>query len=788
MKTLMSLFTCYFLLAAQLSFAQSNFTQTLKGKVIDQQSQLPMIGATISILGTEPLKGGVTDADGYYRIEKVPVGRYTVSCAYLGYSEQRIPNVLMTTGKEAVLNFEILESVLTADEIVVSAIRPKDALESELATVSAKVFNVEETRRFAGSRNDVSRMAANFSGVSINDDSRNDIIIRGNSPNSLLWRVEGIDIPNPSHFGALGSTGGPVGLLNNNVIDKSVFLTGAFPANYGNALSGVFDLQLRHGNRDKREYTGQIGFNGFEFGVEGPFVKGQSATYLANYRYSVLGLIEKLGLLNVGTGSGVPRYQDASFKIHIPTENIGTISIFGLGGVSDIEFLGASADTASFYQGDEERLLYETSTGTVGLTHTYFIDKTTYSKLTFAATGATVRTTQDSIAPDDSRIPNYRDNSDQSRLILHYSLNKKFNARNTVTAGFYINRLGFNYIDSVAIRPNEFRNLRNASGNTWLTQGYAQWQHRFSDKLMMNTGLFYQHFALNNTQSLEPRVGLRYQARPNLAFNVGAGRHSQLQHLQLYFLQTPTEGDNFIETNKGLDYTFSNQVVAGWDWNINSVWRLKMEAYYQSLEGVPVDPRPSYFSALNLGADFATPSRDSLVNEGTGQNYGLEMTLEKSFSKGFYLLTTVSLFESKYKGSNGIERNTAFNGNYIANVLAGKEFKFNDQFTLTADVKMTATGGRRYTPIDLAASKEQGRAVFKIEEAFSEQFDDYFRTDVKLGLRWNMKKMTQEWSFDMQNVFDTQNVFGQSYDANRQEIRTTYQLGRYPVFNYRIEF
>lgn len=772
----------------QRSLAQESFTQTLKGRVIDQQSQLPMIGATISILGTEPLKGSVTDTDGYYKIEAVPVGRYTVSCAYLSYGEQRLPNVLVTTGKEVILNFELLESVLTTDEIVVSAIRPKDALESEMATVSAKVFNVEETRRFAGSRNDVSRMAANFSGVSVNDDSRNDIIIRGNSPNSLLWRVEGIDIPNPSHFGALGSTGGPVGLLNNNVIDKSVFLTGAFPANYGNALSGVFDLQLRNGNRDKREYTGQIGFNGFEFGLEGPFVKGQNATYLANYRYSVLSVVDKLGLLNVGTGSGVPRYQDASFKVHIPTKNMGTVAIFGLGGISDIEFKGESADTSSFFAGDSERLLYETSTGTVGLTHTYFINKSTYSKLTIATTGATVQTTQDSIAADESYIPTYRDNSSQNRLILHYSLNKKFNARNTITAGFYINRLGFNYVDSIARQPYEFENLRHAKDNTWLGQGYAQWQHRFSDKLMMNTGLFYQNFALNHTQSLEPRLGFRYQARPNLTFNLGAGRHSQLQHLQLYFLQTPTEGDNFIETNKNLDYTFSDHLIAGGDWNINSVWRFKLEAYYQKLRGVPVDQRPSYFSALNLGADFNTPSRDSLVNEGTGQNYGLEITLEKSFSKGFYILTTVSLFESKYTGSNQLQRNTAFNGNYIANVLAGKEFKFNDRFTLTADFKITATGGRRYTPIDLAASKSKGQAVYKTEEAFSAQFDDYFRTDIKLGLRWNMKKMTQEWSLDMQNAFNNQNVFGQSYDANQGQIKTTYQLGRYPVVNYRIEF
>jgi hypothetical protein len=207
--------------------------------------------------------------------------------------------------------------------VTVKAGRNQDVLNNEFGALSARTFDVENTRRFAGSRNDPSRMAANFAGVVGNNDARNDSVIRGNSPTGLLWRLEGIDIPNPSHYGALGATGGPVTILNNNVLSQSDFFTGAFSATYGNALSGVFDLQLKTGNRDKREYTGQVGFNGFELEAEGPFKKRKKETYLAHYRYLVMGLVQKLGI-SMGTGSSVPNYQDLSFKIDIPTKKAGS--------------------------------------------------------------------------------------------------------------------------------------------------------------------------------------------------------------------------------------------------------------------------------------------------------------------------------------------------------------------------------------------------------------------------------------------------------------------------------
>ncbi|MEO0333753.1 MAG: carboxypeptidase-like regulatory domain-containing protein [Bacteroidota bacterium] len=250
-------------------YAQNPATQTIRGQIVDTQSDFPLTGVNVIVLGTDPMIGTSTDTEGYYTLEKVPIGRQVLQVSFIGYTARTIPNVMVTSGKQVVLDVSLEESVLMADEIVITAESDKTATNNELATVSSRSFNLEETGRYAGSRNDPARMAVNFAGVAANNDDRNDIIIRGNSPSGLLWRLEGINIPNPSHYGSLSSTGGPVSMLNYNVLDKSDFLTGAFPAEYGNALAGVFDLQLRRGNTEKRDFLGQVGFNGFEFGVEG---------------------------------------------------------------------------------------------------------------------------------------------------------------------------------------------------------------------------------------------------------------------------------------------------------------------------------------------------------------------------------------------------------------------------------------------------------------------------------------------------------------------------------------
>lgn len=781
------------LLSISSSLAQETITQTIRGRLLDAESEYPLIGATVVVVGSDPAIGTVTDANGEYRLENVPIGRVDLQFSYIGYKEARMPNVLVTSGKEVLVNMRLQESVTETEAVTVVSKADEPNTLAEMATVSTRSFNVEETGRYAGSRNDPSRMAQNFAGVSGANDGRNDIIIRGNSPTGLLWRLNGVDIPSPNHFASLGTTGGPVSMLNNNLLDNSGFMTGAFPAGYGNAVSGVFDLQMRRGNSRKHEFLGQIGFNGFEAGAEGP-LGNNGASYLVNYRYSFLAFFDAVGL-DIGTGSAVPYYQDLSFHLDFPAKKAGRFSLFGVGGRSNIDLLGSdkeSADSTDLFGNDDTDIRTQSQVGVIGLSHVIFLDEKTFIETNLAASGLhNVNDTDTLYRNEDFELldtePQAYQEMTQLKYKLNTKLNRKFNARNKLTVGGIFDLYDLSLEEQYYLGGDV--NLANHQGTTTLFQGYAAWQHRFSDRLTLNAGMHYVHFGLNGANSVEPRLGLAWQAHPRHRLSLAYGRHSQLQGLQIYFIQTvnPTDG-SVSQTNKNLELTKADHLVLGYDWNLASSWRIKAEAYYQRIFDVPVERNPSYFSMLNAGADFGLPSRDNLVSEGTGFNIGMELTVEKFFTNNWYALTTISLYDSKYEGSDGIERNTAFNGNFVFNGLFGREFPIGKRSAITVDLKFTYAGNRRFVPFDVAASSDAGFGILNEQLAFDSRLSDYSRGDINIGYRINGKKISQEFAIDIQNVANNRNVFSQTWDVRRQRVRETTQLGMVPIVEYRILF
>ncbi len=765
--------------------------QTIKGQVTDKQSQTTLPGVSVVVLNSNPVVGAVTDIDGNFSIKNVPIGRVTLQFTFLGYNTVTINNLILNSGKELITNVSMEEKVNNLNEVTVSAknIDKKNPL-NEMATVSARSFSIEETNRYAGSLGDPSRMAANYAGVNIAGDSRNDIIIRGNSPAGLLWRLDGINIPNPNHFGALGTTGGPVSMLNNNLLDNSDFMTGAFPAEYGNALSGAFDLKMRSGNNEKHEFLGQIGFNGFELGAEGPLTKNKGS-YLASYRYSTLGLLQDMGL-NIGYGA-TPQYQDLSFKIDLPMGlKSGRFTMFGIGGKSYIELLDKYKKEDDFtVSGIAEDTYFGSDMGVIGLSHKLFLNEKTSQNISLALSGVQNKSTVDSLINDKTdKILRYSGRSAETKYSLNYNINSKINKQNTVNAGVMADLYQFNYQDSLLEQKTFYHHLRDFTGDGVLLQAYVKWQHRFSDNLTLNSGVHYQQFMVNNTYAIEPRVGLKYNLTEKQSLNFGTGLHSQLQPMSTYFLQTEYNDGTSARTNEKLDMSKSAHFVIGYDNNISTNWRFKSEVYYQYLFDIPVETQSSTFSMLNSGADYVPPLNDSLLNNGTGTNYGIEITLEKFFSHNYYFLLTGSIYDAKYEGSDKVERNTAFNGNYTFNLLGGAEYNLDKdkKKVLTLNGKATYAGGKRYIPIDLAASQNSNQTEYIYSRAYEDQYKDYFRIDVKFGFKMNGKKVTQEWAFDLQNILGRKNIFQQVYNPVKRNIQTEYQLGLFPMMTYRINF
>ncbi|MBS1636150.1 MAG: TonB-dependent receptor [Bacteroidetes bacterium] len=792
MKTFKCITTLALLMPAMLTVAQTAF-QTVKGHVTDKVSKTELPGVTITIMNTSPLLGTSSDVDGKFKIAQVPVGRYDIKAAYMGYKEIVLPNVLVTVGKEVDLELEMEEAVSELQEVTVSATKKNETV-NDMSTVSARSFNMEEVNRYSGGHGDPSRLVANFAGVSAPNDSRNDIVVRGNSPTGILWRIEGLNIPNPNHFSTMGTTGGPVSALNTNVLKNSDFMTSAFAPEYGNATAGVFDLGFRNGNSDKREYAIQMGmFTGLEAMAEGPINREKGSSYLFAYRYSFTGLAQDMGM-KMGTNA-TPKYQDLSFKINGGASRFGKLSLFGLGGISNIDFLHNKIDSSDIYADPTRDMYFKSRIGLVGLSHFIKVNDKSYFKTVIGATISENSNKQDTINKYQGDVAGAAENlrTSQVNYSFNTSFNSKVNARFNYKAGVIGELMSLNLYDAEVQGNDGWRTLWDSHDNTMLLQAYAQGKYVFSEKLSLTGGLHTQYLTLNGKTAVEPRLAAKYQLTGRHALSFGYGWHEQTQPLSIYFNKQYNADGTYTETNKNLDFLRSQHFVVGYDFLPAADWRIKTEVYYQYLSQIPVTAYASSYASINEGASFAPTKKTDLSGSGSGHNYGVELTLEKFFSKGYYGLFTASLYDSKYKASDNLERNTAFNGKYTLNLLAGKEIKVGkaQRNVITIDTKLTSAGGKYYTPVDLAASQlAQKQVLMGDAYSYSQRYPNYYRWDVKVGYRLNNVKhhFSQSFFIDFQNITNYKNVYAMGYNKKTNQVNTAYQTGFLPNFIYRINF
>lgn len=778
-----SFLAAFLLVAAAVAAAQSPKTlpvQQLRGTVTDAVLRTPLSGATVSL----PLLARlvVTDAQGLFRFADVPVGNYQLIVSMVGYKETVLENIGVNTGKETVLTIAAEGSTKRTDTLTVKASGRRNRPQNDMSAVSARAFTVEETQKYAAAVNDPLRMATGFAGVVGADDGNNNIIIRGNSPAGLLWRMEGVDIPNPNHFAGAGSSGGGISILSAQLLANSDFVTGAFAAEYGNAVSGVFDLRLRKGNNEKKEYTVQAGLLGLNVAAEGPFKKGYGGSYLVNYRYSTLQMLNKLGL---SLGNNSTNFQDLSFNIHLPTKKLGTFGLFGFGGLSSQE-KEPVRDSSKWTDRDERDVYgFRNTTGAAGLTHTVAVGSKTTLRSAAAWSYTSVKDEAGFVQSDYTVRPDAQNRFANRRLTLTSTATHKFSPRSSLRTGVIFTRLGFNFFQRE--RENEQAPLLvqiNESASTQTLQGFGQWQYKPADNLTLNGGLHYLRLGYNGTTAVEPRASMRWQAGRATAVAFGYGRHSQVHPLGVYFAR---EGANDFRPNRSLGFTKADHYVLSFQRNLSRNLSVKIETYYQRLMDVPVSRLDSStLSLLNVEQGYVT---DPLVNRGRGRNYGVEVSLERYLRDGFYYSATTSIYQSKYTAADGVERSTRFNGGYVATFLGGKEFvAANGLRSFGLNVKTVYAGGLRYTPLNIERSRAEGYAVYREGEAFSLQNPAYLRADLRLSLTWNRLRRTNTLSLDVQNVLARRNVFGQVYDADKAAVRTVYQAGIIPVLNYKVEF
>ena len=760
-------------------------TQTISGLVLDKDSRQPLIGATVSVVrpagDNTAVIGAVTDADGKFALKAVPLGRQQIQCSYFGYEPWLSDALIINSARETNLTIALTEAVLNMQEVVVTTNRRGNEPINELSLLSTRSFSVEETQRYAASANDPGRMAQGFPGVQPSRDSRSDIVVRNNSGIGLMWRLEGIDIPNPNHFPRRGSSGGGITVFSVSMLANSDFSTGAFPAEYGNAYSGVFDMHFRKGNPEKREYSFRAGMLGLDASTEGPFHKGGDATYLINYRYSTLGILNKMGLHLVG-----PRvdntFQDLSFNLYFPTKNKKHLfSLWAIGGLSsEIE---SAVEDANEWKSYTDYLTgdFVTKMGAMGATHTALIGNDAYLKTSLAMMGQDISWHDDTLNLAKQPTPVNSELYQEGRYVLASFFSKKFSPRVSLKTGVYLNLMPYSFFRETLQDSTSL----NANGSTSLVQPYAQFRFRPTERLTVTAGLHALFFQLNNSSSIEPRLAAKYQIAPKHALSLAWGIHGRVLPLGNYFTRIGGR-----EVNRETDLIRAQHLIAGYDWLPGSSLRVHLEAYLQKFDDVPVAKNAgSSWSILNTIDGFA---KYEMVNTGAGENTGLDLIVEKSFTGGTFFILGGSVSRSRYTDAAGREHPTAFDSGLSATFTGGKEWTFQNASVLQLGLKILYNGGQRLMPLlpSQAVSRYTTEPLLDDSRAFEDRVEAYFRPDLRIAFRKNNPSNAWSLSLDVQNILNRRNIdaLKRTYDPDLNEWVYREQSGLTPILSFQIDF
>ncbi len=734
----------FMLLGPKIIFAQPDSVllheETLRGTVLTAESHLPIAHARVSIVGTK--LGAITSVSGDFRIPNVHVGHYIIHVTANGYSPAS-QEVVVSSAHQSVLDFQLRERIVQGDSITIIGSNSLQAINT-VAAVSVTPFSIEDVKRYAAAFEDPSRMADNFAGVFGRGTTNNYIVIRGGSPIELLWRMDGIDVPNPNHLGKNGSTGGLISAINSEMLGNSDFFTGAFPAEYGTKLSGVFDLHTRNGNSEKLEGSAQISFNGMELMGEGPIpLSGlEGSSFLIAYRHSTLGFLRSIGLLNY---TDLPDFDDAMMKLRFKFGERDHIDATGLWGTAALK----DDNSASSEIGAGSGILI----GGLDWQHIFSDDLITNLLINHAENRY-----DESILGSTEKITIAYNTF---KLEANYTPSPLQNFKAGVAAqkaNVVINQpqsSGFNF---------------NTTQHTNLYQAYINWNWHIIPQLVLNTGLYSQFIQYDSGSSYEPRASLAWSPEEEHTFAIAFGVHRQPEPIR---------------------FTQALHYVGGYTFRPSPDLLIKAEGYYKGYSDVPIHALvKDDYSFLNEGFAERLDFSD-LVNKGVGKTYGAELTLMKHYDKGYYITAAASYVRQQFAGSDGIWHFGAFDNIYIVNFLAGYDIPLGANSMLTLSEKFTVAGGSAYTPFDLARSEAAGHGILDSAHAFSARNPPYIRIDINAEFHINWTASTLTIYVSVLNALNIKNPTSRyfTYDNNgRPFVKSDYDLPILPIVGIRFDF
>ena len=766
-------------------YAQSR-RQSIQGRVVDAFTGQSLPGVNILVVKDSLKMGGFTGANGYFHIPHLPVGNYNLVASYIGYKTYKV-KIELRSGKAANLEILLHQAADTLKGVSIVAYEDRTAAVNNMALIGARSFSPEETDLFAGSYGDPARMAMNFAGIMPVRDNRNDLIIRGNSAFGLQWRMDGVAIPNPNHFGASATKGGPVTIVNSNLIGRSDFFIGNYPAEYGDALAGVFDMRLKNANPENREMWLELGWNGLEFGSEGPFIKGKKANYLFAYRHSVANAFYHIK----GQNGKEVDYQDMTVKLNFPETRTGNWSLMAMGGNSRIllDETKYSPDERNFESWGEV-IDNRTAMGVVSLSNQLFPNKKMRIKTTIAATANKVFNEVDTFS-----VPQYEPFlwATENTLETDYSLSSqiyyKTGKNSRLVAGGVFDYYVMDFHDSRYEHQKYFYYTDTSAARAQMLQLHIGYKFQPGKHFETYLGLHSQSFFMNHSNALEPRLTVKYSISKKSSLSFGSGLYSQLQAKMMYYVRTQSPDGKISLTNIHLGFTRAFHNSLEFNHSFNKHLRIKTTAYYQYLYDVPVKMTNPPYSLLNFGTEYFVEREDSLANKGTGRNYGLEFTFEHFPARHLFYLVTATFFHSTYTSIDHVERSTAYDGRYVFNLLGGYELVFPKKYvSMNFGLNFTYAGGSPYVPFDVNKTLQTHTTQYDWENAYSVRRKDYARLSLRIGVKRNYKKVSTEMYFDLQYRDDYTSIFIERIDVTNGQIIDTRKMGFYPMGNIKLNF
>jgi hypothetical protein len=764
-------------------------TQTVRGRVVGFENNEPLMGASVSLTGTK--WAALTDTLGVFKIGNVPVGRYNLGVSCVGYKPYEIQDVWVQSGKELVLDINLNQSAQNLEAFTVSTSR--FGMQTALS-----ISKSEDYLKYPANFNDPARMITYLPGAATDNDQGNNISVRGNTPNAMQWYLEGAEIVNPNHLSNAGTpsdrtttNGGGVLMLGANMMESANFYKGAMSADKGGALTSIMDLRLRKGNDSKRQTSVSLGLIGTEVGTEGYF-KGdrgqatdgrQRASYLVHYRYSTIGLLSKMG---VPLGDEVITYQDLTYNLNFPTQKAGNFNVFGMHGFSDNIFKNKIRKEWETEK-DSQDISFKNLVNVVGLKHMIGVGKNAVWNTVVAYSG--LKNSREAMGYDSLKnimaTENFENN--HAKLFLKTKVDWHWKI-GTWHIGTAIKNEDISYIQNQ--KNGGFSRENKISGQEYWVQPFVEWESQITESLQYRLGLRasilskHKQFTYSTyndrveSRYLEPSLGLQYNGKNNSVLSLNFSIQSQTLSPTVY----RREKNSFSRTTYDTAFILSRSGNANLNFRFNVAPKISADisAFYQDLSGPTMT---GGFTAWdNLESIYFLTRYNSTA---AGHNMGFEIDINSNLSNGYHWRLNTSIYDSKIG-----ERNSRYNGRYIINALAGKEWTVgknqNKFWGINAHILMR--GGFRETPIDETASKKANQTVYDYSKPFSLQLKDYFRTDVSMYFKRNRLKWSSTLQLDIQNVTNQQNEAWHYFDRFQKKVVTKYQLGMIPNLSYKVEF